>query len=108
MKTSSTFSPLSENPRSPPTRDTPRRRSRGALQFAHVPKPGHGLAPSRTAQAHEFRDKNTAIRGFQDRLFVTLGLRRDFASAIGTESSAIWYPKASLAVRLDQFGGLPR
>ncbi len=45
---------------------------------------------------------------FQDRVFVTVGLRRDFATAIGTESSAIWYPKASLAVRLDQFGGLPR
>ena len=45
---------------------------------------------------------------FQDRFFLTLGLRRDFATAIGTQASDIWYPKASLAVRLDQFGGLPQ
>ena len=44
----------------------------------------------------------------QDRVFFTLGLRRDYASAIGSQASAVWYPKASFAVRLDQFGVLPR
>ena len=44
----------------------------------------------------------------QERFFVTLGLRRDFASAIGTQAAAIWYPKASLALRVDEFGVLPR
>ncbi len=43
---------------------------------------------------------------FQDRFFLTLGLRRDFASAVGAEAPAIFYPKASFAVRLDEFPGL--
>ena len=43
----------------------------------------------------------------QNRLFFTLGLRRDFASTVGLEAPAIWYPKASFAVRLDQFGIRP-
>lgn len=46
--------------------------------------------------------------GVRDRLFVTLGIRRDFASAIGAEAPAVWYPKASMALRLDQFGFTPR
>jgi hypothetical protein len=42
----------------------------------------------------------------QNRFFLTLGLRRDFASAIGADAPSIWYPKASFAMRLDQFPGL--
>jgi len=39
--------------------------------------------------------------------FLTLGLRRDFASSIGAGSSSIYYPKFSTAVRLDQAVTLP-
>ncbi|RMH58903.1 MAG: TonB-dependent receptor [Bacteroidetes bacterium] len=44
---------------------------------------------------------------FQNRFFATLGLRRDFATAIGSEAAAIYYPKASLAIRIDEFDVLP-
>lgn len=39
--------------------------------------------------------------------FATLGLRRDYASAIGADAPSIWYPKISAAVRLDQVTELP-
>jgi len=46
--------------------------------------------------------------GIQNTFFVTVGLRRDFASTVGTGAPAIWYPKASFAVLLDQLVDLPR
>jgi len=39
--------------------------------------------------------------------FWTLGLRRDYSSAVGKRSPAITYPHASFAVRLDNFDILP-
>jgi len=45
---------------------------------------------------------------YQDRYFLTLGIRRDYASAIGTESPSIYYPKASFAVRLDKLDFVPK
>ena len=44
---------------------------------------------------------------YGNKLFVTLGLRRDFASTVGLNAPAIWYPKASFALRLDQIVSLP-
>ncbi len=42
-------------------------------------------------------------------LFLTLGLRRDFATVLGAETAtaSIFYPQARLAFRLDQFGLAP-
>ncbi len=45
---------------------------------------------------------------YQEKLFVTLGLRRDFASTVGDRAPSIWYPKASLALRVDNLTELPR
>ncbi len=45
---------------------------------------------------------------FQNKIFLTLGVRRDFASTVGEQAPAIWYPKASLALRMDQMINLPR
>ena len=42
----------------------------------------------------------------QNRFFVTLGIRRDFASSVSADAPAIWYPKASAALRVDQFPGI--
>jgi len=39
---------------------------------------------------------------YRDHLFVTFGLRRDFASAIGLDAPSIIYPRASLAYRVDK------
>lgn len=39
--------------------------------------------------------------------FWTLGIRRDYSSAVGSESPSINYPHASFAIRLDKFGFLP-
>jgi len=44
---------------------------------------------------------------YNDTYFTTLALRRDYASAVGTEAPNIFYPKASAAVRLDRFDLLP-
>ena len=44
---------------------------------------------------------------FDNKLFLTLGLRRDFSSTVGEQAPSIWYPKASLAVRFDQLANLP-
>lgn len=43
----------------------------------------------------------------KETFFVTVGGRQDFASAIGFDAPNIFYPKASVAVRLDQMGVLP-
>ncbi|MEX0845073.1 MAG: TonB-dependent receptor [Balneolaceae bacterium] len=39
--------------------------------------------------------------------FVTIGGRQDFASAFGTDTPNIFYPKASAAIRIDKLGVLP-
>ena len=44
---------------------------------------------------------------YDDRYFWTIGVRKDYSSAIGAKSPAITYPHASAAVRLDKFGILP-
>lgn len=44
---------------------------------------------------------------YQDRFFATLGLRQDYASAVGQNAPSIIYPQASFAVRLDKFGFFP-
>jgi len=44
---------------------------------------------------------------YDDTYFLTLGIRRDFAAAVGAEAPNIWYPKASIAVRLDRLGIAP-
>ena len=44
---------------------------------------------------------------YDDWLFVTMGARQDFATAIGEEAASIFYPKASAAVRLDRFAFVP-
>lgn len=44
---------------------------------------------------------------YANQVFLTLGLRRDFASTVGQSAPAIWYPKASLAVRVDEITTLP-
>lgn len=44
---------------------------------------------------------------YDNKLFVSLGLRRDYASAVGRKAPSIFYPKASAALRLDQFGFTP-
>ncbi len=44
---------------------------------------------------------------YEDQYFLTLGLRRDFASSLGANAPAITYPKASFAVRLDKYEFTP-
>ncbi len=44
---------------------------------------------------------------YRDGLFFTVGARQDFATAIGEQAASIFYPKASVAVRLDAFGLAP-
>lgn len=40
-------------------------------------------------------------------IFITLGLRRDFASTVGEGAPAIWYPKASGALVVNRLVNLP-
>lgn len=51
-----------------------------------------------------FGETNLALR---DQYFVSLGLRRDYSSVIGREAPSIFYPKASLAVRMDKYDWFP-
>lgn len=44
---------------------------------------------------------------YLNQYFLTLGIRKDYASAIGEEAPSITYPKASFAVRLDKYEFLP-
>lgn len=44
---------------------------------------------------------------YDDTYFWTLGIRRDYSSAVGSKSPSITYPNLSLAVRLDRFSFLP-
>ncbi|MBN2423863.1 MAG: TonB-dependent receptor [Calditrichaceae bacterium] len=39
--------------------------------------------------------------------FLTLGIRQDFATAIADKAGSIFYPKASLAVRMDRYSWFP-
>jgi len=68
----------------------------------------------------EFKDKNeTKTHGrdagiffeqnlsYSDQYFLTLGLRRDYASSMGKESPSVNYPKASFALRLDRYDFTP-
>ncbi|RME01967.1 MAG: hypothetical protein D6814_00490 [Calditrichaeota bacterium] len=69
---------------------------------ADVQQKGESKFHSRQAgvfTTHQFTVNN--------RYFVTLGLRRDYASAIGKNAPSVFYPQASGAVRLDQFNILP-
>jgi TonB-dependent SusC/RagA subfamily outer membrane receptor len=44
---------------------------------------------------------------YGDKVFVALGLRRDYASAFGFEAPSILYPRLSAAVRMDNLISLP-
>ena len=44
---------------------------------------------------------------YNDTYFGTLAIRRDYASSVGEEAPAIFYPKVSGAVRLDRVGFAP-
>jgi TonB-dependent SusC/RagA subfamily outer membrane receptor len=44
---------------------------------------------------------------YKDQYYMTLGLRRDYASVVGKEAPSINYPKASLAVRMDKYDFFP-
>lgn len=57
-----------------------------------------------TRSAGIFAESNLAYR---DQYFVSLGLRRDYASVIGQSAPNIFYPKASFAIRLDKYDGFP-
>jgi TonB-dependent SusC/RagA subfamily outer membrane receptor len=63
-----------------------------------------GDLTSHSKEAGIFAEQNFAYR---DQYFLTLGLRRDYASSLGTSAPNIFYPKASFALRLDRYGFLP-
>jgi TonB-dependent SusC/RagA subfamily outer membrane receptor len=44
---------------------------------------------------------------YVDQYFLSLGLRNDYASSIGSEAPSILYPKASFALRLDKYDFFP-
>lgn len=44
---------------------------------------------------------------FENQYFLTLGLREDYASSIGSEAPAILYPKVSFALRFDHYRWFP-
>ncbi len=44
---------------------------------------------------------------YADQYYLTLGVRRDYASVVGKEAPSINYPKASLALRLDRYNFFP-
>ncbi len=45
---------------------------------------------------------------YQNQYFMTLSLRRDYASSIGKKAPNVLYPKASFALRLDRYGFFPK
>ena len=63
---------------------------------------GEGFTHSR--EAGIYAQQEFALKNW---LFVTLGARQDFASAVGVDSPSIFYPKASFAVRVDEVVNLP-
>jgi len=44
---------------------------------------------------------------YKDQYFLSLALRQDYASVIGVEAPTIFYPRASLAIRLDRYSFMP-
>ena len=44
---------------------------------------------------------------YAEQYYLTLGLRNDYASSVGTKAPSIFYPSASFAIRLDRYGWLP-
>ena len=50
---------------------------------------------------------NHAI-SYNDQYFLTLMLRKDYASAIGVDAPSIYYPSVSMAVRLDKYDWFPK
>jgi TonB-dependent starch-binding outer membrane protein SusC len=44
---------------------------------------------------------------YQDQYFLTLGIRKDYASSLGANAPSIIYPKASFAVRMDKYDFTP-
>ncbi len=59
---------------------------------------------SHLRQAGIYIDNNFS---FQDQYFLTLAIRRDYASTIGENAPSITYPKVSLAVRMDKYDFFP-
>lgn len=45
--------------------------------------------------------------GYDDTYFLTLGLRREYASTIGIEAPSVYYPRVSAAFRVDQVVDVP-
>ena len=44
---------------------------------------------------------------WMNQYYLILGIRRDYASTVGTQSASIWYPKASFVLRLDKYSWFP-
>ncbi|MGK9476541.1 TonB-dependent receptor domain-containing protein [Melioribacter sp. OK-6-Me] len=59
---------------------------------------------SHLRQAGIYIDNNFS---YKDQYFLTLAIRRDYASTIGENAPAITYPKVSLAVRMDKYDFFP-
>lgn len=57
-----------------------------------------------TREAGIFTENNFA---FKNQYFLTLGLRKDYASSIGPQAPSIFYPKVSFALRFDKYGWFP-
>jgi len=70
----------------------------GETAYIHDESLGHSREAGIFAQQEASKDET---------YFLTFGLRRDFASAIGAEAPSIWYPKVSGALRLDRIIDLP-
>ena len=56
-------------------------------------------------EAGLFTEHNIA---YNDQYYLTLRLRNDYASTIGTEAPSIFYPGASVALRLDKYNFFPK
>ncbi|NJD23076.1 MAG: SusC/RagA family TonB-linked outer membrane protein [Melioribacter sp.] len=65
---------------------------------------GYGEGFSQTRDGGIFTEHSFS---YQDQYFLTLGLRKDYASSLGANAPSIIYPKASLAVRLDKYDFTP-
>ena len=63
-----------------------------------------GDPTSHGKEAGIFFDQNFSLN---DQYFFTFGLRRDYASSLGTKAPNILYPKASFALRFDRYHFLP-
>ncbi len=65
---------------------------------------GYGENFSNTRDAGIYTENSFS---YMDTYFLTLKLRRDYASSIGAEAPSVMYPGASFAVRLDRLGVVP-